>query len=165
MSYKDYFAWDYYKMLGLDRGLVEHCVQLHSLPTTNQDVWYVINLVKMETERLFQEKFIRIAWYITWLFNIILIIKKNDKVYFYINFKNLNNATPKDECPMPLTDMLVYLAIENALFSFMDGHSRYNHIFIGKDDLNKITFRCLRLFRIYQLIVKPFSLRNIRATY
>ena len=41
-----------------------------------------------------------------------------------INFRNLNNATLKDEYHVPIMDMLVDLALEHV--SFMDSNDGYN---------------------------------------
>jgi hypothetical protein len=43
-----------------------------------------------------------------------------------IDFRNLNRATPKDEYPMPIADMLINNASENRIISFLDGNAEYN---------------------------------------
>ena len=63
--------------------------------------------MKDEVERLLKAGFIRTAWYVEWLFNVVPVVKKNGKLRVCIDFKNLNLATPKDEYPMPVADQLV----------------------------------------------------------
>lgn len=58
----------------------------------------VVLKVKDEVERLLKAGFIRLIMYIEWLSNIVSIIKKNEKIQVCIDFKNINLATPKDEC-------------------------------------------------------------------
>jgi hypothetical protein len=54
-----------------------------------------------------------------------------DKIQVCIDFRNLNKATPKDEYPMPIADMLINNASGHRVISFLDGNASYNQIFIG----------------------------------
>jgi hypothetical protein len=46
--------------------------------------------------------FIRTCWYAEWVSNIVLVEKKNTgKIRVCMDFRNLNRAMPKDECPSP----------------------------------------------------------------
>ena len=98
--------------------------------------------IKEEIERLVRAGFIRPARYVEWLSNIVHGIKKNGTLRICIDFRNLNMATPKDEYPMPVADLLVDGASGYKVLSLMDGHSSYNQIFIAKNDVHKISFRC-----------------------
>jgi hypothetical protein len=45
---------------------------------------------------------------VEWVFNIIPMEKKDtSKIQVCIDFHNLNKATPKDEYPMPIADILI----------------------------------------------------------
>lgn len=66
---------------------------------------------------------------------------------------------------MSMTNILVDLALRNAILSFMDGHLGYNQIFVAKDDVKKTTLRCLRLLGTYEWVVMPFGLKNASAAY
>ncbi|KAF7113208.1 hypothetical protein RHSIM_RhsimUnG0150000 [Rhododendron simsii] len=63
--------------------------------------------------------------YVTWLSNIVSVLKKNGKVRVCVDFRNLNLASQKDEYPMPVVDQLVDGASGHKVLSFMDGHSGY----------------------------------------
>ena len=76
--------------------------------------------------------FIRPCRYATWISNIVLVWKKNGQLRVCIDFKNLNRATPKDEYPMPLADMLVDAAAGHKMMSFLDGNAGYNQILMAK---------------------------------
>ena len=102
----------------------------------------IIFKIKEEIERLIRAGFIRPTRYVEWLSNIVPVIKKNGKVKIYIDFRNLNLATPKDEHPMPVADLLVDGASGYKVLSFTDGHSGYNQIFIAENDMRKTAFRC-----------------------
>ena len=57
--------------------------------------------------------------------------KKNGKLRICVDFRNLNKATPKDEYPMPIADLLVDAAAGHKIISFMDGNAGYNQIFMA----------------------------------
>ena len=100
--------------------------------------------IKEEIERLVRTSFIRPARYVEWLSNIIRVLNKNGKLRICIDLRNINMATPKDEYPMPITDLRVDGAFGYKVLSFMDGHSGYNQIFIAESDVHKTAFRCPR---------------------
>ena len=68
--------------------------------------------------------------------------KKNGKLRVYIDFRDLNKATPMDGYPMPIADMLVDAAAGHKVISFMDDNTGYNQIFMVEKDIAKIAFRC-----------------------
>lgn len=57
--------------------------------------------------------FIRTAKYIDWLANIVPVVKKNGTLRVCIDFRDLNQATPKDDYPMSVVEMLVDSAAGN----------------------------------------------------
>jgi hypothetical protein len=52
--------------------------------------------------------------------------KNTEKIQVCINFRHLNKATPKDEYPMPIADMLISNASRHRVISFLDGNAGYN---------------------------------------
>ena len=111
-KFKDFFAWDYTELPGLDRTLVEHRLPIkkehlpHQQPPCKM-VNEVTLKVKKKIKRLLQAGFIRLAKYIEWLSNIVPVLKKNGKLCVCKDFRNLNATTPKNEYPMPIADVLV----------------------------------------------------------
>ena len=93
-------------------------------------------------ERLLRARFIRPTRYVECLSNIVPVMKKNGKIRVYISFRNFHSATPKDEYPMPIADMLIDSTARHELLSFMDGYSGYNQIYIAEEDIHKTVFRC-----------------------
>ena len=169
-KFKDCFAWDYTELLGLDRTLVEHRLPIKKEHLPHQQPHRrmaneVILKEKEDIKRLLQAGFIRPVRYVEWLSNIVLVLKKNSKLCVSIDFRNLNIATPKDEYPMPIADVLVDEVARQKLLSFMDGHSSYNQIFIIEEDFHKTTLRCPVSIGTFEWIVMPFGLKNIGATY
>ncbi|GKV34835.1 hypothetical protein SLEP1_g43177 [Rubroshorea leprosula] len=169
-EYKDYFAWDYSEMPGLDRNLVEHRLPIRSdfkpfkQPPRRMSPEVTLK-VKEEIERLLKVGFIRTSRYVEWLSNVVHVVKKNGKLRICVDFRNINLATPKDEYPMPIADLLVDGATRHRILSFMDGHSGYNQIFIAEEDIPKTAFRFPRAIGTYEWVVMPFGLKNVGATY
>jgi hypothetical protein len=88
-------------------------------------------------DRLLQARFIQSCRYVDWVSNIILAEKKNTrKIRICVDFRNLNRATPKDEYPMPVADLLVDSSSGNKVISFLDGNAGYNQIFMSKEDVS-----------------------------
>ncbi|CAL9026186.1 unnamed protein product, partial [Prunus brigantina] len=121
--------------------------------------------VKEEIERLLKAGFIRTARYVEWLANIVPVLKKTGALRVCTDYRKLNLATPKDEYPMPVSDLLVDGAAKHELLSFMDGHAGYNQIFIAEEDIHKTAFRCPGAIGTYEWVVMPFGLKNADATY
>ena len=169
-KFKDCFAWDYTELLGLDRTLVEHRLPIKKEHLPHQQPQRrmaneVILKEKEDIKRLLQAGFIRPVRYVEWLSNIVLVLKKNSKLCVCIDFRNLNTATPKDEYPMPIADVLVDEVARQKLLSFMDGYSGYNQIFIIEEDFHKTTLRCPVSIGTFEWIVMPFGLKNASVTY
>ena len=121
--------------------------------------------MKEEIEKLLKAKFIIPTRYVQWLANIFPVMKKNGKLRVYVDFRDLNFATPKDMYVMPIGNMLVDSTANNELLSFMDGFSRYNQILIVVDDISQTSFRCPRSLGTFEWLAMPFGLKNAGATY
>ena len=80
-----------------------------------------------------------------------------------MDFRDLNKVCPKDEFLFPNVDILVDAAASHERFSFMDGYSGYNQIFIGLVDALKTAFKTP--FGSYFYKVMHFGLKNVGATY
>lgn len=93
------------------------------------------------------------------------MIKKNGKMRVYIDFRNLNLATLKDEYPMPIVDLLVDSSVGHRILSMMDRHSGYNQIYIAEEDIHKTVFRHPGNIGTFEWVKMPFGLKNAGATY
>ena len=80
-----------------------------------------------------------------------------------VNYRDLNKACPKDDFPLPYIDTLVDSVASSAMYSFMDGFSRYNQIMMTVIDKLKTSFTTE--WGIYCYTVMPFGLKNAGATY
>ncbi|KAI5338702.1 hypothetical protein L3X38_017974 [Prunus dulcis] len=129
-------------MPGLDRQLVEHKLPIKDgyLPVKQARRRMSMDTelkVKEEIERLLKAGFVRPAIYADWLANIVPVLKiKTGAVRICVDYRNLNEASPKEEYPMPMADMLIDEAAHNQMLSFMDGNAGYNQIMMAEQDIH-----------------------------
>jgi hypothetical protein len=91
--------------------------------------------------------------------------KNTSKFRVCIDFRNLNKATPKDEYPMPIADMLINNASGHRVISFFYGNAGYNQIFMAEEDMSKMDFRCPGFIGLFEGVVMTFGLKNADAMY
>jgi hypothetical protein len=103
---------------------------------------------------------------VEWVSNIVPVEKRNTgKIQVCIDFHNLNKATPKDEYPTPIADMLINNASGHQVISFLDGNADYNQIFMAEENLSKTAFCCPGFISLFEWIFMTFGLKNVGATY
>ena len=119
--------------------------------------------IKEEVKKQLDARFLKMAKYSEWVANIIPVPKKDGKVRMYIDYIDLNRASPKDKFPLPHIDTLVDNTAKNSRFSFMDGFSGYNQIRMTPEDREKTVF--VTMWGTFCYKVMPFGLKNAGATY
>jgi len=97
-------------------------------------------LVKMEIEKYLQARFMEPIDYSDWMSNIIPVTKPTGEIQVCTNFRDINNAYPKDDFPLPNIDMIIDSIPGHDMLSFMDDFSSYNQILINPTDRHKTTF-------------------------
>ena len=65
--------------------------------------------------------------------------KKGGKVRMYVDYRDLNRTSPKDDFLHPHIDILVENIAQSKVFSFMDGFSGYSQIKMAPEDMEKTT--------------------------
>ena len=83
-------------------------------------------MIKQELDRLLEVGFIKEIHYLEWLSNVVVVPKKNGKWRVCEDYRNLNDACPKDTFPLPLIDQIVDVTAGHELLSFLDAYSGYN---------------------------------------
>jgi hypothetical protein len=109
--------------------------------------------------------FIRACRYAEWISSVVPMQKKDGRWRVCVDFRDLNRATPKDEYPMPVAEILINAAAGHKILSFMDGNARYNQIFIAHEDIHKTAFRVPGAVGLFEYVVMTFGLKNAGATY
>jgi hypothetical protein len=122
--------------------------------------------VKEEVDRLLHAGFKQPCRYADWVSNIVTVEKKNTgKIRICVDFRNLNRATPKDEYPMPVADLLIDSMSCNKVIHFLDRNAVYNQIFMAKEDVGKTAFCCPGFIGLSEWVIMTFGLKNAGATY
>jgi hypothetical protein len=80
-------------------------------------------------------------------------------------FRNLNRATPKDEYPMPVANLLIDSTSCNKVINFLDGNAGYNQIFMVKEDVCRTAFCYPGFIALFEWVVMTFGLMNAGAMY
>ena len=95
---------------------------------------------QVASDKLLSAGFIEEAHYTTWLSNVVLVKKVNDKWWMCVDYTNLNKACPRDAYPLPNIDRLIDGVAGNKVLSFLDAYSCYNQIPMATSDMSKTAF-------------------------
>uniref|UniRef100_A0A7N2N597 RNA-directed DNA polymerase n=1 Tax=Quercus lobata TaxID=97700 RepID=A0A7N2N597_QUELO len=168
VEYKDVFAWTYKEMPGLNPSIALHhlAVKKGVRPVKQAQRRFrpeLIPQIETEVNKLIEAGFIREVQYPEWIANIVPVKKKNGQIRVCVDFRDLNNACPKDDFPLPITEVMVDATTGHEALSFMDGSSGYNQIRMNPKDEQLTAFRTPK--GIYCYKVMPFGLKNAGATY
>ena len=77
--------------------------------------------IKEEVNKQLDVGFLEVEKYPEWVANIVSVLKKDGKVRMCVDYRDLNQASPKDNFPLSHIDTLVDNTTKNSRFSFMDG--------------------------------------------
>nr|XP_027071991.1 uncharacterized protein LOC113696809 [Coffea arabica] len=168
LEFRDVFAWNYSEMPGLDPRVAVHnlSVRRGTKPVKQTQRRFrseLIPLIENEINRLIEAGFIREVKYPTWISSIVPVRKKNGQIRVCVDFRDLNEACPKDDFPLPITELTVDATTGHEALSFLDGSSGYNQIRMAPEDEELTAFRTPK--GIYCYKVMPFGLKNAGATY
>ena len=132
-EYIDVFAWNYEDMPRLDPQVAMYRLNIRpdAKPVKQQQRWFrpnIMEAIEVEVHKLITCGFIREEQHPDWVSNIVPVLKKNGKIWICIDYRDLNAACPKDEFPLPITDVMIDNTCGFEMMSFMDGFSGYNQI-------------------------------------
>ena len=119
--------------------------------------------IEAEVHKLIECCFIREEQHPDWVANIIPVLKKNEMIRVCIDYHDLSAVCPKDEFPLPITDVMIDNTCDFERMSFMDGFSGYNQIKMYSEDDKHTSFQTP--LGGYCYTVMPFGLKNTGATY
>ena len=128
---QDVFAWKHEDMLGIDRKIIQHCLNINPKYKPIQQKRRVFapernKAVTEEVEKLLEANFIKEVFYLDWLANVVMVKKSNGKWRMCIDFTNLNKACPNDSFSLPRINQLVDSTARHRLLSFIDAFFGYN---------------------------------------
>ncbi|KAI0492320.1 hypothetical protein KFK09_026591 [Dendrobium nobile] len=167
-EFRDCFAWTYAEMSGLSPDVAVHrlAIKPDAVPVKQAPRRMRLEIeeqVIVETKKLIEADFIREEKYADWIANIVPVKKKNGQIRVCIDFRDLNKACPKDNFPLPISELLVDNTSNYDMFPFIDGSSGYNQIKMAPEDEKHTSFRTP--IGIFCYTVFPFGLKNAGATY
>ncbi|CAM8903253.1 unnamed protein product [Rhodiola kirilowii] len=166
-EYKDVFAWNYTEMPGLNPKIALHrlAIKRGVGPKKQSQQRFRPELVpeiEKEVNKLIDADFIREVKYPTWIANIVPVRKKNGQLRVCVDFRDLNEACPKDDFPLPVTELMIDATTGHEALSFMDCTVGYNQIHMAPEDQDATAFRTSKEIFCYK--VMPFGLKNAGAT-
>ncbi|KAG9458899.1 hypothetical protein H6P81_003407 [Aristolochia fimbriata] len=155
-------------MPGLDPLVAVHKLAVHpsARPVKQSQRRFRPGLVpeiEKEVDKLIAANFIREVKYPSWIANIIPVKKKNGQIRVSVNFCDMNKAYPKDDFPLPITELMVDATTGHEALSFMDGLSGYNQIRMDPKDEELTVFRTPKGIFYYKVML--FGLKNAGVTY
>ena len=115
-------------------------------------------LIQSEVKKLLDAKIIFIPRHSEWVSNLVPVRKNSGEIRLYVDFRNLNHASDKDNYPVPPMEQIPQMVSRSELFSLLDGFSGYNQVLVAKEDRLKTTFRTKWGTFAYKTM--PFGLTN-----
>jgi hypothetical protein len=100
--------------------------------------------------------------YSDWVANLVPVRKKSGEIRLFVNFKNLNRSSRKDNYPLPNMEQILQRVTDVARISMIDGFSGYNQILVILEDREKMAFTTRGTFMYAKI---PFGLMNVGATF
>jgi hypothetical protein len=95
--------------------------------------------------------------------NLVPVRKKSGDICLYVDFRNLNKCSLKDNYPLPKMDHILQRVVGAHIISLLDVYFGYNQIAICEEDKEKTTFTTPWGTFMYDKM--PFGLMNAGATF
>ncbi|GJW05103.1 reverse transcriptase domain-containing protein [Tanacetum coccineum] len=127
-----------------------------SLPERNK-------AIQEEVEKLVDAGIMKEVHYHSWLSNPVMVKKHDGTWRMCVDFKDLNNACPKDCYPLPEIDWKVESLCGFPFKCFLDAYKGYHQIKMAKEDEEKTAFITSQGIFCYSKM--PFGLKNAGSTY
>ncbi|GJX23399.1 reverse transcriptase domain-containing protein [Tanacetum coccineum] len=164
----DIFAWKPADMTGVPRNIAEHRLDIREgyspirqkkrgqAPKRNK-------AIQEEVKKLVGAGIMKEVHYHSWLSNPVMVKKHDETWRMCVDFKDLNNACPKDCYPLPEIDWKVESLCGYPFKCFLDAYKGYHQIKMAKEDEEKTTFITSQGIFCYSKM--PFGLKNAGSTY
>lgn len=166
-EYRDILAFSYDELKGYREDVMEHTIPLkdENAKPFRQKLRQInpklAPLVQKELAKMLAAGIIAQTRHLTWCSNLVIVRKKNGTIRLCVDFRNLNLACKKDNYPNMET--LLQRVTGSGMMSLLDGFSRYNQVWVKKEDRHKTTFTTP--WGTFEYIRMPFGLTNAGATF
>ncbi|XP_074293322.1 uncharacterized protein LOC141620315 [Silene latifolia] len=167
-EYKDVFAWSYKEIPGLSPKIAVHRLAVWKGISPKKQPRRrfrseMLPEIEVEVNKLIDAGFITEVKYPTWIANIVPVRKNNGQLRICVDFRDLNDAYPKDDFSLPVTEIMIDATTGHEALSFMDCTAGYNQIQMAPEDEEATAFRTPKGIFCYK--VMPFGLKNAGAMY
>ncbi|PKI44576.1 hypothetical protein CRG98_035037, partial [Punica granatum] len=150
-EYQEVFAWSYADMPGLDPSIVEHFLPLDTekFPPKRQQLRRqrasLLLRIKEEVVKQINAGFLEVFNYSEWVANIVPVEKKDGRVRVYVDYRDLNKASPKDNFPLPHIDppILIPPAPNRPLILYLTVRRQSLGCMLGQEDESTRTERVI----------------------
>jgi hypothetical protein len=167
-EFQDIFVWSYDDLKEYDKSIFQHIIPLKEGSKPFKQKLRIINpkikpLVKLELEILKRAGIIFSIRHSKLLSNPVMVRKKNGEIRLCVDFKDLNQASIRDNYSLPNMEMLLQHVTGFALMSMLDGFLEYNKVLVAEEDRPKTTF--ITPWGTYAYVRVPFGLKNAGAMF
>lgn len=167
-KYTKVFSWKYEDLKVYDTSVIQHTIPIKEDVNPFKQKLRIINplllpLIEKEVKKLFEANIILTLRHSRWLANVVPIRKKNGEIRIYIDFRNLNRVSLKDNYYVPKMDHILQKVVGSQRMSMLDGFSGYNQVLVHLDDQEKATFTTPWGTFMYSKM--PFGLMIVGATF
>ncbi|GKB45014.1 reverse transcriptase domain-containing protein [Tanacetum coccineum] len=141
----DVFAWKPVDMTGIPQNIAEHRLNIQEgcppvrkkkrgqAPERNK-------AIQEEVEKLMDVRIMKEVHYHSWLSNPVMVKNYDGTWRMCVDFKDLNNACPKDCYPLPEIDWKIESLCGYPFKCFLDAYKGYHQIKMAKEDEEKTAF-------------------------
>jgi hypothetical protein len=162
------FAWRTSDLTGVSRDIIEHKLEVNPSKRPRKQRLYKmldkkVTTAKAEVQRLLDVGFICEFYYPSWLANVVMVKKKNDKWRMCTDFTNLNKCFPKDDFPLTRIEKVVDSTAGCVVMALLGCFSGYHKIWLREEDQEKTCF--ITPFGTYCYLRMPEGLKNIGPTF
>lgn len=135
-------------MFGLSTDIISHRLLTNpACPLVKQKIRkFKPNLslrIKDEVTKKIEANTVRVTNYLTWLANIVPVLKKDEKIRISVDYRDLNKDSPKDIFSLLNFHILIDNCAKHELQSFFDCFAGYYQILMDENDAEKISFSTL----------------------
>ena len=119
--------------------------------------------IEKEVKIMFDAQTIAPIRYSDQISNLVTTRKKTDEIRLFVDFRNLNKVSLKDNYPLPKMDHIFQRVVGSSRISLLDGFFGYNQILVQPEDQPKTMFTTRWGTFVY--LKMPFGLMNAGATF